>query len=358
MNTEIVNRLCHFYRVRKRDLPWRRTTDPYRIWLSEIMLQQTRVEAVKDYYAAFLRELPDIRALADCPDDRLMKLWEGLGYYSRARNLKKAAQMILHDFDGQFPSAYEEILSLPGVGEYTAGAVASIAFGRRVPAVDGNVLRVMARLYNSEENILEPAYKKKVREELLAAVQTADVPGDFNQALIELGAIVCVPNGAPHCEECPLQDDCLAYREQTTDHIPVRIKKQKKRIEQRTILLVRDGEETAVGKRPDTGLLAGLYEFPSLPGHVSEEEAVKEVEAHNMTALRIRPLPPAKHLFSHVTWEMSGYEIRVFRGGQQTSESDWIFAENEEIQSRYALPSAFSAYARLLTLKTGKQRLT
>ncbi len=361
MNSNFVHLLCQFYQEKKRDLPWRHTKDPYPIWLSEIMLQQTRVEAVKVYYARFLKALPTIQALADCPEDQLLKLWEGLGYYNRVRNLQKAARIIVEEYHGQFPSTYEEILALPGIGEYTAGAIASIAFGQKVPAVDGNVLRVMARIQNSPENILDTAFKKRIRTELLSIVAKADCPGDFNQALIELGAIICIPNGAPLCDACPVNELCEAHLKHTTDHIPLRIKKGRRTIDQRTILLIRNGTETAISKRPAKGLLAGLYEFPSLNGHVAEKDAISAVEERGLTALHIRRLPPAKHLFSHVTWEMIGYEIRIAPETEHMhapeDQAEWIFAEQGELKEAYALPSAFQAYAQFLSVQIGKRGL-
>ncbi len=356
MNNHFVNRLCEFYRNEKRDLPWRHTKDPYKIWVSEIMLQQTRVEAVKSYYKRFLDRLPTIKDLAECPEDELLKLWEGLGYYNRVRNMQKAAVVVMEQYGGAFPSDYSDILSLPGIGEYTAGAIASIAFHIKVPAVDGNVLRVMARYEDSKENILEPAYKKKVQKTLSEVVQDAEVPGNFNQALIELGAIVCVPNGEPKCNICPLEENCLAHRNETTDVVPVRIKKQKRKIEERTILLIRSGEEAAIAKRPSKGLLAGLYEFPSLSGHVSEKEVIREIEEKGYTALRLQKLPPGKHIFSHVTWEMIGYEIRIAPPEHdKTEESTWKFVETSEIEAQYALPTAFSAYAAHLAVALGRE---
>ncbi len=346
MNQTFVNRLCLWYREEKRDLPWRHTSDPYRIWLSEIMLQQTRVEAVKGYYERFLKMLPTIEALANCPEDQLLKLWEGLGYYNRARNLQKAAKEIAEKYDGRFPADYESILSLAGIGEYTAGAISSIAFGLKRPAVDGNVLRVMARLLNSKENILDASFKKMAVSEASALVEMAENAGEFNQALIELGALICLPNQKPKCGSCPVRDFCTSFREGTTEEVPVRIKKQKRRIEKRTVLLIRSGEETVISKRGSRGLLAGMYEFPSLLEHVGEEAALHFVEEKGLTALHIQRLPEAKHVFSHITWEMIGYEIRVAEGEAE----GWIFAQREELRTKYALPTAFLAYAARLAL--------
>lgn len=359
MNTEMAKQLLVWYNLNKRDLPWRHTKNPYCIWVSEIMLQQTRVEAVKGYYERFLSALPDVQALSKCPEDRLLKLWEGLGYYNRVRNMQKAAVRIMEEYQGTFPDTYEEICQLPGIGAYTAGAISSIAFHKNEPAVDGNVLRVVARLENSEDDVLEAKTKKRVSSEIKELLLEASKelknwdPGDFNQALIELGAIVCQPNGEPKCGECPLASNCRACMEHTTDHIPVRIRKTKRRVEKKTVLLVRDGTKTAVRKRPETGLLAGLYEFPNLPGHADEQTVLKEVESHDLVPLKIRKIQNAKHVFSHVEWQMAGYEIRVAE--EDGPKGDWIFAETDEMEDRYAVPSAFSVYADILTMRRGKQ---
>lgn len=361
MNTDFVKPLCAWYNFNKRDLPWRHTKDPYSIWVSEIMLQQTRVEAVKGYYERFLTRLPDVKTLAGCPEDELLKLWEGLGYYNRVRNMQKAAIKIMDEFCGEFPDSYEEIRNLPGAGDYTAGAVASIAFSINKPAVDGNVMRVMARLENSRENILNSKEKKNVtadlQEVLLQSAQISDNwdPGNFNQALIELGALICLPNGLPKCEDCPLSDLCEAYKHHTTDRVPVRIRKTKRKKEEKTVLLVRDGARTAVRKRPERGLLAGLYEFPNLPGKADEKSVLREVKSHGLTPLHIQKIRDARHLFSHVEWQMSGYEISVAEA--EEPKGDWVFADTGEMERKYAVPSAFSAYAEFLHMRRGKEKV-
>ena len=341
--------LLAWYEENHRDLPWRHTADPYAIWISEIMLQQTRVEALKGHYAAFLSALPSVRDLAACPDDVLMKLWQGLGYYSRARNLKKAAEKIEGEMHGSFPETYEGILSLPGIGSYTAGAVASIAFGLPEPAVDGNVLRVTARVTGSEENILSTAYKRRIEEQLrdvMAGELSPGEAGSFNQSLIELGAVVCVPGGAPKCGECPLQELCAAYAEGKTAKLPVRMKEGRRRIEERTVLLIRDGDLVAIRKRPPRGLLAGMYEFPSIKGRAGQDEVLADIRGAGAEPLRIRRVIDAKHIFSHVEWHMTGFEIAVAPPEKQVA--DWIFVSLGEIEEQYAIPSAFSAYQNFL----------
>ncbi|MDO4619694.1 MAG: A/G-specific adenine glycosylase [Lachnospiraceae bacterium] len=350
---EIAMPLVQWYQGNKRDLPWRHTADPYKIWVSEIMLQQTRVEAVRGYYDRFLSVLPDVASLAACEEDRLLKLWEGLGYYNRVRNMQKAARQIQQEEQGRFPENAAEIQKLPGIGSYTAGAVASIAFGERVPAVDGNVLRVYARLLALEDNILLPRVKKEAEEafrEVMKDLQEPEIyAGDFNQALIELGALVCVPDRAPHCDSCPLQPYCAAYKEEKTGVLPVRIGKQKRRVEKRTVLVVRTGTEALIRKRPPKGLLASLYEFPNMEGHVNDAEAVAYVEENGYDALRIQRLPEAKHVFSHVEWQMIGYEIRI--APPDEDRGAWICADLKEIEKTYSIPSAFSAYTDKLLIR-------
>lgn len=342
-----TERLLAWYRQNRRDLPWRQTGDPYCIWLSEIMLQQTRVEAVKPYYARFLEVCPTVEALACLPTERLMKLWEGLGYYSRARNLQKAAREIMERHGGSLPASYEELHALCGIGEYTAGAIASIAFGIRVPAVDGNVLRVLARLQGSHEDIALPAVKKTWREELVGIVPPA--AGDFTQAMIELGATVCVPNGPPRCEGCPMACECVAAREHLTDEIPVRSAKKPRRIEKKTVLLIRDGDRTALHKRPETGLLAGLFELPNVEGHLPEEELPRYVRSIGFEPLRIERLEDSKHIFTHIEWHMIAYAVRItpefdgFHGA-----SGMLLVQNDDLHANYAIPSAFSAYKKHL----------
>ena len=336
-----------WYQQNKRDLPWRRTKEPYRIWLSEIMLQQTRVEAVKPYYARFLDVCPTLEALSELPEEQLMKLWEGLGYYSRARNLQKAACTVMSDFNGEIPHTYEELRRLSGIGEYTAGAIASIAFGQRVPAIDGNVLRVLARLMGSREDIAEPKTKSSWREQRLPLIPEA--AGDFNQALIELGATVCVPNGEAKCAECPMSPYCIACREGLTDEIPVRSAKKPRRIEKKTVLLIRDGDRTALCKRPPKGLLAGLWELPNRDGHLSEGALIDFIRSIGFEPLRVERIEDAKHIFTHIEWHMIAYSVRIapeFDGWHDGS--GMFLVKNEDLHAHYAIPSAFSAYVKYL----------
>ena len=339
--------LLAWYDSGRRILPWREEPTPYHVWLSEIMLQQTRVEAVKPYYDRFLQALPDIESLAAADEEKLLKLWEGLGYYNRARNLKKAAQILVSEYGGRMPDDYEIILSLPGIGSYTAGAISSIAFGKAYPAVDGNVLRILARLRTDERDILQAGVKKSVEEEL-ADVMPKDRPGDFNQALMELGAMVCIPNGAPKCDVCPWKELCRARAQGITGEFPKKAGKKPRSIEKKTILVIQDAERVALRKRPEKGLLAGLYEFPSMEGNCEEERVLAYLRELGLLPLRIRALPPAKHVFTQKEWHMTGFLIRVDeladRGGRQEGEG-LIFVDPKETRTNYPIPSAFAAYA-------------
>ena len=406
---ELIPAVCAWYRQNRRELPWRENTDPYRIWVSEIMLQQTRVEAVIPYYERFLAALPDVRALAVCPEDRLLKLWEGLGYYSRVRSLQQAAIQICEQYGGNLPEDPKTLEKLKGIGAYTAGAVASIAFGVPVPAVDGNVLRVISRVTADERSVDEMSVRKEVRECLQKAMEefftgnsgpdqaglqfsvqdqgvedasrqrksARYVPGDFNQGLMDLGASVCVSNGMPKCGVCPLADKCAAFSKGMQQALPVRGKKAARRILEKTVLLIQDGERIALTKRPDRGLLAGMYEFPCLEGYADREAVLREIEKRGLTPLYIEKLPDAKHVFTHLEWHMTGYAVRVagfpetdIRAGtfekadgqpetvMETEQPEkpsgktggsesgsWILTAPDRIEQQYPVPSAYAAYA-------------
>lgn len=346
---EAVNPLVEWYRMNRRELPWREKMDAYRVWISEIMLQQTRVEAVKPYYERFLRELPDVRALAEVPEDRLLKLWEGLGYYNRARNLKYAACQIMDEYGGEFPETYEEIRSLKGIGNYTAGAISSFVYNIPKAAVDGNVLRVVSRITADGEDISGAGTKKRIEKEIEEVIPE-DAAGDFNQSLIELGAIVCLPNGAPRCRACPVRNICLAHEQGRETEFPVKKKAKDRRIEKRTILLFRDEEKVAIRKRPSRGLLAGMYEFPNREGYMSHDEVIEYGKALGLTPVRIRKLGKAKHIFSHVEWHMTGYEILVdelekdMNTSSDIKDGSIIFAGIRKLRDEYPMPSAFESY--------------
>ena len=374
MRFDFVKPMLVWYNENARDLPWRRTKDPYLIWVSEIMLQQTRVEAVLGYYERFTSALPTITDLAVCPEDRLLKLWEGLGYYSRARNMQKAARIVCESYAGQMPESVADLLKLPGIGEYTAGAISSIAFGQAEPAVDGNVLRVIARLEAISDNILSESVKKKIREDLRSLHDANDGTfGLLNQAFMDLGAGVCLAGGAPKCDICPVSAYCRCFELGLQSELPVRVKKQKRRIEKRTVLVICRDETYAIRKRPDSGLLSGLYEFPNEAGELSSDDALAKAESLGLMPLRIKKLSAAKHIFSHVEWHMTGYEILVAPSGfpdddggqdagdrshnpENDKENSLIFAAPEIIESKYPVPSAFEKYAKMISIRTGKKR--
>lgn len=339
---ESVEPVVAWYRKHRRDLPWREHPDAYRVWVSEIMLQQTRVEAVKPYYERFLEAFPNAAALAEAEEDKLLKMWEGLGYYNRVRNMQKAAQQVMTEHNGRFPQSYDEILKLSGIGHYTAGAISSFAYGIAKPAVDGNVLRVVSRLLASDADIMKASTRAQM-ERLIEEVIPIDAAADFNQGLIEIGAIVCVPNGEPKCEICPVAHLCKAKAQNIQMELPVKTKAKARRIEKRTVLIFRDNETVAIRKRPVKGLLAGLYELPNVEGHLTRKEVIEYGKEIGLTPIRVKKLASAKHIFSHVEWHMIGYEVLVDELEKNCSEK-MIFAGREEIDRKYSIPSAFEAY--------------
>ncbi len=343
----IVEPLLTWYDAHARVLPWREQPTAYRVWVSEIMLQQTRVEAVKPYYERFLNTLPDVKALACADEEVLLKLWEGLGYYNRVRNLNKAARQIIEQYDGQIPDTYEELCKLAGIGSYTAGAIASIAFGRAVPAVDGNVLRVLSRVRMDDRDIMQQKVKTAVEQELLQVMPKGRA-GDFNQALMELGAMICIPNGEPKCSECPWHEFCEARLAGCMSEYPKKTKKKPRVIEYKTILVLQDANKIALQKRPAKGLLAGMYEFPWMEGNRSEEEVLAHLKELGMRAIRIRRLEDSKHIFTHKEWHMTGYAIRVDELELSSDKNNLIFANKEEVEQQYAIPSAYTAYLRIM----------
>ena len=333
----LPERLLPWFAACARDLPWRRDREPYHVWVSEIMLQQTRVEAVRGYYDRFLRELPDIERLAAAEPDRLAKLWEGLGYYSRVRSLQTAARQIVERHGGVFPDRYEDIRALKGIGDYTAGAILSIALGQTVPAVDGNVLRVVTRLTGDGRCVSEESTKKSVRESL-AAIYPAGRCGEFTQALMELGATVCLPNGAPDCEACPMADLCRS-RDGDWKHLPVKAEKKARRKEQLTVFLLRCGGRTAVRKRGERGLLAGLWEFPNVPGHLTPEAAAEQAAAWGAHPRELERSAERTHIFTHVEWDMVCYCLRC-----DEMPPEFVWAEDAALQGEIALPTAFRMF--------------
>ena len=345
----IPDPLLKWYDTNRRILPWREEATPYRVWVSEIMLQQTRVEAVKPYFDRFMDRLPDIVSLAAAEEEELLKLWEGLGYYNRVRNLKKAAVRIMSDHNGRMPEEYDEILKLNGIGSYTAGAVASIAYGKPVPAVDGNVLRVISRIRADDALISDPKVRKKVEQDI-AAIIPSGRPGDFNQAIMELGAVICVPNGKPHCESCPLAAVCRAHLKGREMEYPKKTKLKARKIEEKTVLIVRDDNKIALRKRVEKGLLAGMYEFPTMENFHTPDEVIRYLREVGFQTLRVTALTESKFVFTHKEWHMRGYLVWVDELQPVMSTGDWIFIEPSVIKEQYPVPSAFAAYMKYLEI--------
>ena len=337
--------LLGWYDRCRRILPWREDPTPYHVWISEIMLQQTRVDTVLPYYRRFLGELPDVEHLASVSEDRLLKLWEGLGYYSRARNLQKAAQQIVREHGGTVPRDPAVLRKLSGIGDYTAAAIASIAYGVPVPSVDGNLLRVWARLTGYAESIRTPAAKKLAGQAFTDALP-ADRPGDMNQAWMDLGATVCLPNGAPLCAQCPLAELCEAHRSGREALLPVPEEKAERAVDRKTVLLIRSGDSVLLRRRPAKGLLAGLYEFPNEDGTLPEAAVRDWCEKLGLAVRTIAPLPPARHVFTHRIWEMTGWELETIVTDPAMAEaSGAFFVPAAQVLSDFSIPSAFSAYS-------------
>ena len=326
-----------WYEENKRILPWRQTRDPYRIWVSEIMLQQTRVEAVKGYYSRFLNALPRVEALAACDDDTLHKLWEGLGYYSRVRNLKKCAQVLCQEYNGVFPKDHDRILALPGIGPYTAGAICSIAFDLPTPAVDGNVLRLLSRLRDDDRPIDDP----KVRVEVTEALEKVypEEAGTFTQALMELGATLCGPNREPQCDGCPCRDFCLGNLHGTAAGLPQKSPQKPKRLEEKTVFILRCGNRYALRKRENKGLLAGLWEFPNIRGILEPQQALEELEEVGLVPRQLEKAVRRKHIFTHIIWDMQGIYAEV-----ENTAPNLVWMTAEEIDAAAALPTAFRLF--------------
>ena len=349
----IVNPLIEWYENSHRILPWRLKKNPYEIWVSEVMLQQTRVEAVKPYFERFLRALPDVHALAEVPEDELLKLWEGLGYYNRVRNMQKAAKILCEKYGGKLPEDYEELRKLPGIGSYTAGAIASIAYEIPVPAVDGNVLRVLARIRADESDIMKQSVRTRVEKELLEIMPNGR-SGSFNQALMELGATVCLPNGAPLCEACPWKEVCRAQKSGRWRELPVKSKAKARKIEDRTVLVIKAEDKGLLHKRANKGLLAGLYEFPNVEGHLKEEEVITYLKKMGLSPIRLKKLEDSRHIFSHIEWHMTGYAVQIDETEQEYQ--NMLFVDVKETEEQYPIPAAFSRYTGYMNIRLGNDR--
>lgn len=341
---EIVEPLLIWYGRGQRVLPWRSDPAPYAVWVSEVMLQQTRVEAVLPYFERFMRALPTIRDLAEAPEQVLLKLWEGLGYYNRVRSLQKAAKIVMERYGGVLPGRAEDLILLPGIGEYSAGAIASIAFGQRQPAVDGNVLRVVSRYCGSRADITRGKVRSAWARRLMA-VLPKERPGDFNQALMELGATICLPNGAPLCGACPIRSGCLALLRGETEKLPVKAPKKKRRMDKRTIILLTADDKVLLHKREKGGLLAGLIELPGADGHLTLPEALLQASLWGAAVGEAQALPAARHIFTHIEWDMIGYRMRC---SHFEPPEGFLWASRAQLDEVYALPSAFKQYRRAL----------
>jgi len=335
--------LLNWYYENARVLPWRSDPKPYYVWISEIMLQQTRVDTVIPYFTKFISELPTIKALAGVEEEKLLKLWQGLGYYNRALNLKRAAQILVEEHQGQLPSAVKELMFLPGIGAYTAGAIASIAFGEAVPAVDGNVLRIMARLLESREDINNAKVKKEMQT-LVSQMIFKEHPGDFNQALMDLGATVCLPNGEPKCDKCPVNTHCRAYKNGLTAAIPVKVEKKARNIDKKTVFVIFSKGYYALRKRGAGGLLPNLWEFPNEEGYWTENQCRNFLDKMRILPEKIVPIKTSKHIFSHREWHMKGFFIIA---DADLNHSDFTWVTKEEMDNQYSIPTAFKEFIKL-----------
>ncbi len=339
--------LCHWYEKNKRSMPWRDEPEPYHVWLSEIMLQQTRIEAVKGYYERFLKRLPTVEDLAEVGEGELLKLWEGLGYYNRARNLQKTAKILVENYGGNLPAKYDLLMELPGIGSYTAGAIASIAYGVPAPAVDGNVLRVLMRVLDCRDDITKIRVRKKMERSVMKIIP-ADKPGDFNQALMELGEMVCIPNGEPACGQCPLSSLCRARARGCQMELPVRPEKKARRIEKMTVLICERDGRFGIIKRPEQGLLAGMWGFPALEGHRTLPQIREFLGERGIKDVPVSRMESGKHIFSHVEWHMRGYRIGLPQQCSDVAEHI-VWADRESLTEEYAIPVAYHSFLRQLS---------
>ncbi len=342
--------LMNWYEKEARDLPWRREPSPYGIWVSEMMLQQTRVETVIPYYNRFMAAFPDVFALAQGEEEQLLKLWQGLGYYTRARNLKKGAEMVVKNYQGKLPEDKELLMKIPGVGPYVSSAIASMAFQKPVASMDGNLYRVLARLYLWEEEI-NGVRSKRALTQLAENLLHRERPGDFNQAMMDLGATFCIPNGDPLCNRCPVRQHCKAYSEEKTDSIPVKTGKKPRKVLDKTVFLVRYQNYVVLRKRPDKGLLAGLWELPNVDGHLSWEQAQSFLQGGGIMWGDFHERGASKHVFSHLEWRMKGYEMvlnnrMLFSGTEPYVHWQWVTLE--ALHQQHSIPSAFRDYIKLL----------
>ncbi|MGB4588030.1 MAG: A/G-specific adenine glycosylase [Clostridiaceae bacterium] len=346
---DFQHKILTWYKGFRREMPWREEPSPYRIWISEIMLQQTRVDTVIPYFNNFMEKYPTIESLASSDEDELMKYWEGLGYYSRIRNIRETAINIMSNYNGQIPETYDELIKLKGIGEYTAGAIASEAFGQKVPAVDGNVFRVFARLTAKEEDLRDLKFQKKLKEAVKSVLPETEV-GDFNQGLIELGALICIPKGSPKCGLCPVKDLCLSNKLNLQDKIPFKSKAKERVIQEKTVFILQYEDKFAVRKRDDQNLLAGLFEIPNVEGFYTLDEARTVVEEMGFVVSDLHMIKDRKVVFTHIEWILQGYYVHV-----QNENERFIFDTKENLEQNYTLATAFRTY---LNFMEGPQQLS
>lgn len=337
---KITENLLTWYQNNKRDLPWRNTNNPYYIWISEIMLQQTRVEAVKNYYLRFIKELPTLKDLAEIEEDKLLKLWEGLGYYSRVKNMQKAAKILVSEGKENLPDSEENLLKLPGIGIYTAGAILTIAFNKRSLAIDGNVYRVLGRYYKIDESISKPS-SYKIYAEYLKKILPKENYGDFTQSFMDLGSSICMPKN-PKCDECPLKKECQAKKTNEVEKYPIKEKKKSQKMEERNVYVYLCEDKIAIQKRSDKGLLASMYELPNETKSLSMIDIENRMHDENIEYKYVKELGESKHVFSHIIWLMKGYLIEL-----KEPIASFLWVTKEDLQNTYSLPTAFSYYINL-----------
>lgn len=340
---QFSDRILKYYAAHRRHLPWRDDPQPYYVWLSEIMLQQTRVETVIDYFRRFIDAFPTVEALAEAGEQQLLKQWEGLGYYSRVRNLQKAARIIVQQYQSRLPMTKAELLTLPGIGPYTAGAIASIAYQQPEVAIDGNLIRVASRLL-SFKKVVNTAKTKADIEQFWQELLPIQAAGDFNQAIMDIGATICLPNGQPLCQKCPLTSWCSAYQNGNPMDYPLKPPKKTRRLEQKTVFLLFSGQEIALEKRSRNGVLAGMWQFPMVEGRLGQEQVTAWLQQHNLSYSQLRTGPTAKHIFSHLEWEMISWQVKLDEWRvceSSSSEFEWIKATGVD---EIALPTAFRRF--------------
>ncbi|MCI8347485.1 MAG: A/G-specific adenine glycosylase [Bacilli bacterium] len=340
-----IHDILDWYQKNKRDLPWRRGCNPYHVWISEVMLQQTRIETVIDYYHRFLQKLPSIESLATVPEEDLFKLWEGLGYYTRAKNLKKSAQIIINQYHGEFPHEYHELITLPGIGDYTASAISSICFQKKKATIDGNVLRVYTRFYNNDLNISLLKTRKEIGKKIEEIIPNES--GDFNQALMEIGEVLCIPNGIPHCNRCPLHSRCLAGKYSNYALFPKRQLKREKKTLEYTIFIFNFENTYAISKRNNEGILHQLWQFPNVEGTLTKTQVEAYLNSKRISYSKIKEFITYTHVFTHQKWKMISYYIEL---GKPIGNNQMLFLSIDKIIKDYAIPTAFQPFLKKLQI--------